>query len=446
MKIPANTKATRLTKPAVSKNLVQWLEFISAVHPREIELGLERVASVAKRLDVLKPASTVITVAGTNGKGSTVAALEAMLLAGDKTVGAFTSPHIHLFNERIRIAGKDLADAEICRAFELIELHRDGISLSYFEFSTLAALILFKQAEVDIGVLEVGLGGRLDSVNIVDADIAVITSISLDHQDWLGSDIEVIGFEKAGIMREGKPVVLANSQMPQSILNRARQLNSKVYQLGKEFSFQLEPPPSLCWAWQGTSLTGKAIRKGQFQASQLHYGSVSASMQVLELLNYPLDDEKLNNAVGSLRLAGRFEPRIDLASGASLILDVAHNPAAAADLNSRLEALRDTLPKNARLIGVLAVLSDKDIEGIVVSLLSTVDIWYIAQVEGARRMPVERAMSRLRDACPGTAFTAFNSVESAYAQACSEAASTDQVVVAGSFHTVSCIRELSREP
>ncbi len=430
----------------MSKNLGQWLEFISAVHPTEIELGLERVSSVAKRLDVLKPAATVITVAGTNGKGSTVAALEAMLLASDKTVGAFTSPHIHLFNERIRIAGKDLADADICRAFELIEVHRDGISLSYFEFSTLAALILFKQAEVDVCVLEVGLGGRLDSVNIVDADIAVITSISLDHQDWLGSDIEVIGFEKAGIMREGKPVVLANSQMPQSILDRARQLNCKVYQLGKEFNMQQQPPPSLCWAWHGTSLTGDSISKGPFQACQLHYGSVSASIQVLELLNYRIDDQKLNNVVGSLRLAGRFEPRIDLTTGASIVLDVAHNPAAAADLNSRLEALRSTLTKNARMIGVIAVLSDKDIEGIVVSLLSTVDIWYIAQVEGARRMPVEQALARVRAACPGTSFTAFSSVESAYTQACSEAAPTDHIVVAGSFHTVSSIRELSRAP
>jgi dihydrofolate synthase/folylpolyglutamate synthase len=430
----------------VAKTLTQWLDFISQVHPREIELGLERVAAVAKRLDVLHPAPQVITVAGTNGKGSTVAALEAMLLASNKTVGAFTSPHIHRFNERIRIAGKDLADADICSAFEQIEIKREDVSLSYFEFATLAALILFKKAHLDIVVLEVGLGGRLDSVNIVDAHLAVITSISLDHQEWLGSDLEVIGFEKAGILRQNQPVVLANADMPRSITDRAVHLNCRLFQLGKEFDYSIEDNSHGTWAWRGQNLAGDTVTKTGLQPSRLHYGSVSASMQVLKLLDYSIKPAILNKVLPALGLAGRFEARIDQKTNASVILDVGHNPAAAADLSSRLSILRGGLQKNARLIAVLAVLNDKDIEGIVVSLQSTVDIWYIAQVEGPRRLAVEQAMSRLTAVCSETHFTAFRSVQSAYEQACSEARPIDRVLVAGSFHTVSSIRELSRAP
>ena len=437
---------TKPARPPVPKTLTKWLDFISKVHPSEIELGLERAASVAERLGILEPANIVITVAGTNGKGSTVASLEAMLLASGKTVGAFTSPHIHHFNERIRIAGENLSDLEICAAFEQIELSREEISLSYFEFATLAALIAFKKAGVEVALLEVGLGGRLDSVNIVDSDIAVITSISLDHQDWLGSDLEVIGFEKAGIMRQDRPVVLANADMPKSISDRAEVLNCAVYQIGREFNHSAISSSPPTWEWQGQNVFGEAVIMTELQGTQLHYGSVSASMQVLELLDCGLDAKTLNEVLPSLKLAGRFEPRIDLQTGASVILDVAHNPAAAADLNSRLSLLKEGFPTNGRLIAVLAVLSDKDIEGIVVSLLSSVDIWYIAQVEGARSLAVEQAVSRLTDACSGTVFTAFQSVGSAYEQACSEATAIDRVLVAGSFHTVSSIRELSRAP
>lgn len=396
-------------------------------------------------MDVLKPAPQVVVVAGTNGKGSTVASLEAMLLANKKSVGAFTSPHIHRFNERIRIAGQDLADAQICLAFEQIEQARDGVSLSYFEFATLAALLLFKQAKVDIAVLEVGLGGRLDSVNIVDADVAVITSISLDHQEWLGSNLEVIGIEKAGILREKQPVVLASSNMPASIQAKAQSLDCKVFQLGKEFGFS-GPGDSSTWQWYGQDSDGETLTKANLKPARLHYGSVSASMQVLELLNCHLEPQKLNKVLAPLSLAGRFEARVDQKTGASVILDVSHNPAAAADLNLRLIKLREGLPENGRLIAVLAVLNDKDIEGIVVSLLSSVDIWYISQVEGVRRLAVEQAMSRLTKACPEILFTPFQSIESAYAQACSEASSNDRVLVAGSFHTVSSVRELSRAP
>ncbi len=439
--ISAKRKSVNLE---VAKSLAQWLDHISAVHPTEIELGLERVAAVAAELNVLQPAPQVVTVAGTNGKGSTVASLETMLLASNKTVGAFTSPHIHRFNERIRIAGTEVVDADICSAFQLIEEARGAISLSYFEFATLAALILFKTAKVDVAVLEVGLGGRLDSVNIVDSDIAVITSISLDHQDWLGSDLEGIGFEKAGILRENCPVVLANTIMPKSVLKRAEQLKCRVYQLGQAFDYSTAVDSSGCWHWRGQNKQGKSRTISDLEATTLHYGSVSASVQVLELLNYSLTAETLSKVLNSLNLAGRFEQRIDQVTGAAVILDVAHNPAAAIDLNGRLLQMRQGLPENARMIAVIAVLNDKDIEGIVVSLLSSVDIWYIAQVEGDRRLAVEYAVSRVREACPHTQFTAFQSVEAAYSKACSEANPVDRVVVAGSFHTVSSVRELSR--
>ncbi len=407
---------------------------------------MERVAEVAATLSVLNPAPTVITVGGTNGKGSTVASLEAMLLAGGYTVGAYSSPHIHRFNERIRLAGADVSDSALCDAFETIEQQRAGVSLSYFEFATLAALLLFKRHEVDVAILEVGLGGRLDSVNIVDAHVVVITSISLDHQEWLGNDLETIGREKAGIMRELRPVVLANTEMPKSIIQRADTLGCKIYQLGKEF--QLSPDTELqqTWVWSGLDCQGIPIQKGGLPAPMLNHGSVSASVQVLELINKPIREEKLASVLKKLKLAGRFEQRVDQSTGASVIFDVSHNPAAAQDLAVKLTMLRSNLPKKARVIAVLAVLSDKDIEGIVVSLQSCVDIWYIAQVEGPRRLGIEGSMSRLLKACPDTLFTPFETVESAYRQACKHANSIDWVLVAGSFHTVSSVRELSRAP
>lgn len=425
--------------------LDEWLDHISQVHPREIELGLDRIKKVAQVLNLRKPAARVITIAGTNGKGSCVACLESLLESAGFSTCAYTSPHIHLFNERIRVGTVDVDDSLICRAFEEIEEARGATSLSYFEYATLAALWIFSQQPIDFALLEVGLGGRLDAVNMIDPDLAVITSISLDHQDWLGSDLEKIGFEKAGIMRPNVPTVYADYTMPTSIRARAIELNSSLTVLGEGFDFKLTREAN------GNAMEWTSIRGTELPAKleipdcgDIHPGSIAASIEVLRLLDVPLDTEKLSSALVGIKLPGRFERRIDIRSGQQLVLDVGHNPAAAQLLSQRLQTLRKESPKSARVIAVLAVLEDKDIEGIVVSLHSSVDIWYIAQIEDQRALSVRQAQIRLDKAFPEQTFRPFDTVLEAYQAACIEADCSDNVIVVGSFHTVAIAREHSR--
>lgn len=429
-------------------NLDQWLDHIAAIHPREIELGLGRVKKVADSLKLGRPAPKVITVAGTNGKGSCVAYLESLLeCAGIKTA-AYTSPHLHRFNERIRVGAQDVSDREICEAFSAIEKARGSVSLSYFEYATLAALLIFSQSDVDVALLEVGLGGRLDAVNIIDPDIALITSIALDHQDWLGSDLEVIGFEKAGIMRAGKPSIFADYAMPASISKRASELASPLYVLGQDFG--AEPQTAVAdsgltrFSWSGVSSMGDALALDYEVQAHIHRGSLAACIQTLCLLGFELRDIDVVGALARINLPGRFEKRLEPQSQREVILDVAHNPAAASLLNLRLQASTEKQLQTGRVIMVLAVLDDKDIEGIVVSLQSSVDIWYIAQIDDRRGLSIESAMERLNRAFPEQSFREFTSVEEAFEAACSAAEQADRVVVAGSFHTVAIAREHSR--
>lgn len=425
--------------------LREWLDHISKVHPREIELGLERISKVAAKLDLGKPAPRVITVAGTNGKGTCVSCLESMLEAAGFRTAAYTSPHIHRFNERIRVRGVDVDDSAICLAFSKIEEARGAISLSYFEYATLAAVWIFSQQALDFAILEVGLGGRLDAVNLIDPDLALITSISLDHQDWLGSDLEKIGFEKAGIMRSKVPTVYADYTMPLSIRARSDELDSPLYVLGKAFDYELRAGEKDCqMQWSGVSTSGGAEKLTVTVSEDLHPGSVAACLQVFALLQLPLAADHISSALNKLILPGRFEKRVDNESGQQMILDVAHNPAAAQLLSQRLQKLRSKSANTGKNIAVLAVLKDKDIEGIVVSLQSSVDIWYIAQIEDQRALPVSQAQKRLEKAFPSLVFTPFESVQEACQAACVAAENSDSVIVVGSFHTVAIAREHSR--
>lgn len=425
--------------------LNEWLDHIAKVHPREIELGLDRVKNVAQVLHLGKPAVRVITIAGTNGKGSCVACLESLLESAGYSTCAYTSPHIHLFNERIRVGAVDVDDSLICRAFEEIEEARGTTSLSYFEYATLAALWIFSQQPIDFALLEVGLGGRLDAVNMIDPDLAVITSISLDHQDWLGCDLEKIGFEKAGIMRASVPTVYADYTMPESIRARATDLDSPLAALGERFDFKLtRQAKGSRMDWSSITDDGVPITLSIPDCGDIHPGSIAASVQVLRLLDVPLNGEKLSSALVKIKLPGRFERRIDNRSGQQLVLDVGHNPAAAQLLSQRLQLLRKESPKSARVIAVLAVLEDKDIEGIVVSLHSSVDIWYIAQIEDQRALSVRQAKIRLDKAFPEQTFRPFETVLEACQAACIEADCSDTVIVVGSFHTVAIAREHSR--
>ncbi|PCJ28702.1 MAG: bifunctional tetrahydrofolate synthase/dihydrofolate synthase [SAR86 cluster bacterium] len=430
------------TSRSTTRSIEQWLEYISSVHPREIELGLERTRRVADKLQIGKIAPLVITVAGTNGKGSCVASMEAILQHAGYKTAAYTSPHIHCFNERIRVESAAVNDETLINAFADIDRCRGDDSLSYFEFATLAALHIFNKAQLDIVLLEVGLGGRLDAVNIIDPDVAVISNISIDHEDWLGSGIENIAAEKAGILRENTPVVYGELSVPDNITRKADELNSPLYRLGRDFGFSIEPD-SGCWTWNGVDASQGVIQFKDLTRPNLALVNVSVALQALALLPIELSLQGVNEALKGLLLPGRFELRQDCKTSTSLIFDVAHNAAATELLAENLRQYKKENPKIQRVIMVLAVMADKDIEAMISSLESCFDFWYIAQVEVARCMPAQEVTQRINSSCKGLNLLQFDSVIDAYHAACEQATEQDVVVVTGSFFTVAAVRELS---
>lgn len=430
--------------PVKGSSLDSWLQYISKVHPREIELGLERTQIVAQRLDIVKPAPLVVTIAGTNGKGSCVASLEALLQQSGLRSAAYTSPHLLLFNERIRINAACACDADIVAAFERVDSARGQESLSYFEFATLAALYLFKKAAVDIALLEVGLGGRLDSVNIVDADLTIISSIAVDHIEWLGNNIESIAAEKAGIMRSETPLIYGEPEVPKAITDKAATLNAPLYVLGREYSY-FEELPDTRWSWKGIDLAGEAVELSALPVPKLGLGNVSIALQALQLL--PLDPKpaSIEQALLDLRLSGRFDCRTDKHSGRKVILDVAHNPDAMKLLAANLGRYRQQNGPIERIIAVIAMMADKDVEGMLTALESCVDIWYIAQVDEARGVAADKVaqiLKTVRIQDDQLTYLQFDTVESAYEAACKGSNHQDIIVVTGSFFTVAAVQSL----
>lgn len=432
--------------PATGSSLESWLEYIASVHPREIELGLDRTRRVAERLDLGKPAKLVVTVAGTNGKGSCVATMEAILQQAGYRTGCYTSPHIHSFNERIRLDGANADDAQIVRALEAVELARQDETLSYFEFATLAGLLLFREAAVDVALLEVGLGGRLDAVNIIDADVAIISSIAIDHRDWLGDDIESIAAEKAGIMRANVPTIFGAETVPAAIENRARLLGSRLLLLGRDFKAE-EQSAGATWCWRGQGSEDERLEWSELPVPQLMLSNVAASMQALTLLPVKISQAQLSAALRGLALTARFERRRDEKTGTAIVFDVAHNTAAMQQLALRLRRYRAENPELRRIALVLAVMADKDVRGMLTALESCVDIWYIAQVDLARSMAADEVAQTMKDvgitANPAS-ISRFTRVESAYAAACEQAGAGDTVLVTGSFYTVAAVHGLSK--
>lgn len=368
--------------------------------------------------------------------------MEAILEQAGYRTGVYTSPHIHDFNERIRVSRSDVSDAALCEAFALVEQCRQEISLSYFEFATLAALQIFQQADLDVALLEVGLGGRLDAVNIIDADVAIITNISLDHEAWLGSDLESIGREKAGILRSRVPAVYGDSDPPASIMQRARQLAAPLYVRNQDFSYVRSDSPAT-WTWQGCNAHQQGKTLAGLSAPRIALCNAATALQGLSLLSFEFAKQDINQAFESIELAGRFELRRDRASAELVIFDVAHNPAAATMLAQNLVQFRLENPSITRISVVLAVLADKDIEGMVKALESCLDICYIAQVDEPRGMPVNEAASRIRKCGLQSPVMEFESVQGAYKTACEQSTDTDLVVVTGSFYTVAAARKLS---
>jgi len=342
------------------RDLQSWLARLEQLHPTEIELGLERVSAVARRLDADTPALRVITVAGTNGKGSCVRTMEALLRAGDHSTGAYSSPHLLRFNERIRINGREVEDGPLIEAFEAVDQARADTSLTYFEFTTLAAFWLFKKAGVEFALLEVGLGGRLDAVNLVDPDISVITSVAVDHEAWLGSDREVIGAEKAGILRAGKTFVCADPRPPASVVDAARTLGCDSFFIGHQFElaagqYCLHGEPELAFGTPDI---------------QLPPASVAAALTALALAGALPGAEVVSAVLEQLTMPGRCQSLNW--QGRALVLDVGHNPAAA-------EYLADWLrrhPVRGRTLSLVACMADKDLPGLFAPLRGEIDHWY----------------------------------------------------------------------
>lgn len=406
--------------PQATSPLVTWLHYLENLHTQAIELGLARVQRVAASLDLLTPAPVVFTVAGTNGKGTTCRTLETLLIAAGYRVGVFSSPHLLRYTERVRIQGEELPEADHTASFADINAGRGETSLTYFEFGTLSALWLFKRARLDVVILEVGLGGRLDATNIVDADVAVVTSIALDHTDWLGPDRESIGREKAGVFRAGKPAVVGEPDMPQSIAEVADTLGAQLLKRDREWSYAVADD-----SWSFTDAHGslKAL-----PLPQVPLPNAATALAALRASPLSVDKEIIYQWLDKAILPGRFQT---VADSPRVILDVAHNPHAAAYLAGRLSELS----KTGKVHAVVGMLHDKDIAGTLASLAPEVDEWYCAPLEGPRGASAEQLKACLPQA------QTFASVAEAYHYALQQAAEQDIVLVCGSFHTVAHVME-----
>ncbi len=430
--------------PQESPQLADWLNRLEALHPSEIELGLQRVAEVAARmgLDQLasNPSIKIVTIAGTNGKGSCVATLEALAKQQGTSVGAYTSPHLLHYCERIRIDGQPVADNLVCDAFAAIDQARGEISLTYFEFGTLAALEVFRRQGVELLLLEVGLGGRLDAVNIIDSDIAVVTSIDIDHEDWLGSDREVIGAEKAGVFRRGKPAICAELNPPASIARVAQETGANLMSKVDSWDWQVKDG---CWSWQGRTAADEMLQLSGLPLPELPLPSVAAALQVASLLGWNLDHADLIELIAGLSLAGRAQTlSID---GCEVLLDVAHNPAAAELLARRLQQH----PATGQTLAVLAVMADKDIDGLLSPLWPEVDEWFACGLPDNPRAALATSLAqdlgRLQTVnAQQRSVSVCDTVAVGLKSALAQAGGNDRVLVVGSFFTVAeALRTLS---
>lgn len=407
--------------PQATSPLATWLSYLENLHIKTIDLGLERVSRVAAMLEVLKPAPFVFTVAGTNGKGTTCRTLEAMLMAAGLRVGVYSSPHLVRYTERVRVQGEELPDARHTAAFAAIEAARGETSLTYFEYGTLSALWLFKQSSLDVVILEVGLGGRLDATNIVDPDVSVITSIALDHTDWLGPDRESIGREKAGIFRAGKPAVVGEPDMPASVEAVAQEKEAYLLRRGVRWDYEMTDG-----GWRFSDASGVLDNLPMVQVPQPNAATAVAALRASRL---PVSETAVREGLRLAQLPGRFQI---ISTSPRVILDVAHNPHAAAYLAERLK--RE--PRSGKILAVIGMLHDKDIAGTLSCLEAVVDSWYCAPLEGPRGASASVLISYL-----GKGKT-FASVAEAWHAARADADAADTVLVCGSFHTVAHVMEV----
>jgi dihydrofolate synthase/folylpolyglutamate synthase len=422
-----------------AKTLADWLDYQQRTHPRAIELGLDRVREVWRRMGAPAPAPVVITVGGTNGKGSTVAFLEAMLAAMGKRVGCYTSPHLLRYNERIRVAGTDAHDAALIDAFERIEAARaadsiEPVPLTYFEFGTLAALWIFAQSELDVAVLEVGLGGRLDAVNIVDADAAIVVTVDLDHQDWLGNDLDGIGREKAGIFRKDRPAVVGMREPPRGLLEEAARIGAHVLQAGRDYRL-VAPADAWCWECEGTAL----MLPEPDLAAPCQIDNAAAAIMALHSLRERLgwDAGAIARGVREARVPARLQ-RLQKRAAPDLVIDVGHNPQAARVLAQWLAAH----PPRGRNIAVFGALSDKDVGGIVAPLIPQIARWHLCGLGADSPRGLNAA--QLRERMPAAKTLEYNRVDAALDAALEHAAADDRILAFGSFFVAAPALEWAR--
>ena len=413
------------------KSLQEWLFLLENMHQQEIQPGLTRVGQVADELNLFCLDATVITIAGTNGKGSTVALLESIYRAAGYAVASYTSPHLINFNDRIKVNYKPIADAQLIEAFEAVAEAASFAKLTYFEVTTLAALWYFKQFSLDLIILEVGMGGRLDATNIIDSDLAIITTIAIDHESWLGNTIEAIAHEKAGILREQTPFIYADHTMPLSILEHADSLQAPAYRNGIEYSCQvLDDKIRLFFSGQTYELP----------LSPYHLNSVAAAKMATICLQekLPITDTACAEGIKNTVLPGRQQL---LTNQCQTVFDVAHNPQAAAHLASYLSKFN----KNVKIHAVFSAMADKDISGLISPLKNMVDRWYPAVLVGKRAATAAQLLDALK-ANDVNEILCYNNPLLAYDAACSQASADDLIVVYGSFIIVGQILSTLSNP
>ncbi|MDE2070757.1 MAG: bifunctional tetrahydrofolate synthase/dihydrofolate synthase [Gammaproteobacteria bacterium] len=416
--------------------LKDWLAWQEQLHPNAIDLGLERVRRVLEAMQLGRPAYKVLTVGGTNGKGSCVTFLDAMLRAQGYRVGAYTSPHLLRYNERVSIGGREVTDAELCESFARVDAARGATSLTYFEFGTLAALDIFRNHGIDIAVLEVGMGGRLDAVNAVDPLGALVVSIGLDHQEWLGPDRDSIGYEKAGIYRHGRPAICGDRKPPQRLLKTTQKIGGDLQVLGRDFDWRAT---GSSWSWQkGAVHIGNLPPPGI--PGRIQYDNAASSIALLQAVHAELavSEAAIRKGMQQARIGARFER---VPGEVELIFDVAHNPDAARVLASNLDATRGT----GHTLAVVGMYRDKAADAVAQALGERIDSWHLGGLGGSRGQTAAELAARVRSVLPRAPLHAHASVIDAWQAARADAGRGDRIVIFGSFQTVSAILRIVRE-
>lgn len=409
----------------IAKNfsLSQWLSWMEQCHPSEIELGLDRVSAVAQLLAIDLSSSKVVTVAGTNGKGSTVSYLDAIYRHAGYSVGCFTSPHFLHYNERVRIDGLNASDKQLCAAFDKIDQARGQIPLTYFEFGTLAALVIFTELKPDLVLLEVGLGGRLDAVNIIDADISLVTTVALDHMDWLGDDREIIGREKSGVYRANKPAICGDLNPPLSVLDYATEIGAEFYQAAQQFSYKIKE--NGCWDWNGCK-AGESVELNDLPKPNLPIQNASTVLQAIQCIGLSVNEESIRVGIETASLTGRMQLIQDGAT--NYWLDVAHNPEAATLLAERISLMEGEVAL------VLGMLADKDCRQVMDIITPKVDRICLVDLH----VPRGQTASELEGCISsGASAEKFSSVKKALITLKNDDNLSGNVIIAGSFFTVS---------